>query len=284
MEQTLNFDFSLLNQGYAQTDGDWNFGPICSSFSRIYYVTEGTGSVIFGDRDHLLTPGHLYLIPALMSHYDRCDGRFSHYYIHCIDQTQQTIHWYRQLQLPFELDATEADVLCIRRLNEICPDIPLADAQPDTYDNSSNLLQCSRRFMALPMGVRMEVNGLLLQLLSRFFAHATVRHNVNDNRIIQTLYTIGQHLADTPSIEQLSREVSLTKDAFIRLFRRQTGQTPTDYIIRQRVQHAQMQFISGKRSVKQVALSLGYENVSYFGRLFKKVTDVSPMEFIRQNR
>ena len=45
-----------------------------------------------------------------------------------------------------------------------------------------------------------------------------------------------------------------------------------------------MQFIGGKRSVKQVALSLGYDNVSYFGRLFKKVTDVSPMEFIRQNR
>ena len=42
--------------------------------------------------------------------------------------------------------------------------------------------------------------------------------------------------------------------------------------------------VEGQRSVQKVARLMGYDNVSYFGRLFKKVTDMSPMEFIRQNR
>lgn len=284
MKQTFNFDFQLLNQGFSQMNGTWNFGPICSSFTRIYYVTDGKAHVVFGGNTHSLTPGHIYLIPALTSHWDSSDALFSHYYIHCLDQTYQTIKFYRQLRFPFELPATESDVMVIKRLNSICPNIPLADSKPTTYDNSSNIVQCTRRFQELPMGVRMEVNGLLLQLVSRFFSKAEIKYNVDDVRIVQTLFSIEQNLSNPPSICELAQNASLCKDAFIRLFHRQTGHTPTDYIIRKRIQRAQMLFIGGNHSVKDVALSLGYDNFSYFSRLFKKLTNISPMEFIRQNR
>ena len=128
------------------------------------------------------------------------------------------------------------------------------------------------------------MNGILLQLISRFFNKAEQKYRVSDNRIIKSLYTIEQNLTSPVSLDRLAAEAALSKDAFIRLFRRQTGHTPIDYILRQRIQRAQIMMVEGQRSVQKVARLMGYDNVSYFGRLFKKVTDMSPMEFIRQNR
>lgn len=278
------FDFALLHLGHAHHHREWDFGPICSSFTRLYWVDEGEAQVTIGGRRHSLTPGHLYLIPALTSHYDHCDTSFRHYYLHFVDRTKHIIDYYQQYDMPFQLDVHPSDEKAILRLLQLCPDMALHNASPDTYDTSVGILEAARRFHSRPFALRMEVGGLLMQLLSRFFVNANARQQASDDRIIRTLYTIEKRLADTPSIEHLAANISLSKDAFIRLFRRQTGSTPTDYIIHQRIHHAQMLFVDGHRSVKEVALSVGYDNISYFSRMFKKITDVSPMEFIRQNR
>ena len=278
------FDFSLLNQGHVVHNRDWNFGPICSSFSRIYWIDKGYAHMTFGGRKHKLTEGHLYLIPALTTHYDHCDSEFHQYYIHFMDRTKHIIDYYHRYDMPFELEATSEDKQLVLRLLRLCPNIRLLNPLPATYDTSIGTLDAAKRYQTLPLPLRMEINGIILQLLSRFFAKATPRQTVSDDRIVHTLYTIEQNLAEIPDIEHLANDVNLGKDRFIRLFRQQTGYTPTDYIIRHRIQQAQMLFIDGQRSVKDVALSLGYDNISYFGRLFKKVTDVTPSEFIRQNR
>lgn len=278
-----SFDFILLNQGHVLHHADWNFGPICSSFARIYLVTHGEAEVVIGRRHQTLTPGHLYLIPTFVTHYDLSDSDFGHFYIHFADRSLRIIDYYKRYELPFEVDATPADYDIVRRLMDLCPEVPLPSPHPTAYDNSPNQVVATRRFQSLPLGLRMEVNGLLLLLVSRFFVYARQRHDVSDKRIANALYAIEQDLAHPPSIAQLASAAGVSKDRFIRLFRNQTGHTPTDYIIRQRIHQAQLYFVGGQRSVKEVALTLGYENISYFGRLFKKVTDMSPMEFIRQN-
>ena len=107
---------------------------------------------------------------------------------------------------------------------------------------------------------------------------------MNDKRILQALWVVNNDLAHVPSLDRLADDACMTKDSFIRLFRRQTGTTPTDYIIRRRITQAQLLLVSERRSVKQVAAMVGYENVSYFGRTFRRITGMTPMEFVRQNR
>ena len=284
MKNSVNFDFQLLNLGYTKVSSDWNFGPICSSFTRMYYVTEGESFVTIDKKAHKLTPGHIYLIPALTSHYDHCEDTFSHFYIHCVDQTKRTINYYEHYRFPFELKVTKDDIRICNRLNGLCPNLHLKDIKPETYDTSLSLINSIKRFQSMSMGTRIEVNGLILQLISRFFDKAVPKYSIYDDRIAQSLYTIEQNISCSPSLEQLSNDAGLSKDAYIRLFKRQTSYTPQDYIIRQKIQRAQMMIIDGKRSVKEIAITLGYDNVSYFGRQFKKITEMSPMEFIRQNR
>jgi len=277
------FDFALLNQGYYKGN-NWNFGPICSSFTRLYLVKEGTANIDIGGKNYTLTPGHLYLIPTLVTHYDHCTVSFGHYYLHFVDRSKQLIDYYHRCELPFQIDATNDDRIVFNRLLSLCPDIVLSNPMPETYDTSAGMVKSAQRFQMLPIGVRMEVNALIMLLLSRFFHYAKRPLRVNDARIQHTLYTIEKNLRKNFTIEDLADDVNLGKYRFIRLFKDQVGYTPTDYIIRQRIQQAQMLFIDGNQSVKEVAVSLGYDNVSYFTRLFRKITELTPTQFIKQNK
>jgi AraC-like DNA-binding protein len=281
---SMNYDLTLLNIGFAHHDGDWNFEHICSSFSRIYWVTEGCGEVTFDGKVHRLTPGNLYLIPALVSHSDHCDGVFEHYYIHFMDQSMQIYEHYQQYLFPFEFPVTKADQHIINRLMYLLPDWELHNSDPQSYETQAKTLQGVKLFQSRPLAVQMEINGLLHILFSHFFSMAKPRTTVSDKRIREALWKINKDLANVPSLDVLAGEACMNKDSFIRQFRRQTGSTPTDYIIHRRMMRAQLLFVEGVSSVKEVALQVGYDNISYFGRTFKRITGISPMEFIRQNR
>lgn len=278
-----SFDLALLNIGHF-SGKEWNYGPICSGFSRFYLVDEGSATVTIGGRAHTLSKGHVYLIPSLLTHSDRCHQQFGHYYIHFVDCSKHILDYFHKYDMPLQLDSTAEDQQIIRRLLSLCPDSSLSDPLPETYDNSTSMIQLVQRFKLLPLGKQMEVNALLMLLLSRFFDKAKQQENVSDQRILKALYHIGNNLDKTFSIEEMAEEAHLGVYRFIRLFRQQTGYTPVEYIIRQRILHAQMLFIDGNHTLKEVAGMVGYSNYAYFTRSFKKVTELTPSEFIRQNR
>lgn len=285
MKETIdNLELSLLNVGYANHNADWNFGPVCGAVTRIYWVTEGTASVTIDGDSHPITPGHLYIIPAFVSHYENCNSVFRHYYLHIADTSQHIVNLFDQYELPFELPVLESDKFIFQRLMSLCPKMGLLRPTPDTYETSSCFLQYSQRFSALPLGLKMEIKGLMMLLLSRFFMEGHVGTNVSDERIVRIQRIIERDLQHVPSIDALSSSVSLCKDRFIRLFHKETGLTPTNYIVRKKILRAQILISTKNIPIKQISSELGFSNVSYFGRVFNKVTGISPMEFRRQNK
>ena len=278
-----NMELSLLNIGYAKHNADWNFGPICGAVSRVYWATEDSAYVTIDGERHKITPDHIYLIPAFVSHYENCDGIFQHYYVHIADTSQNILRLFERYKLPFELPADDDTKSVIGKLMELCPQMSLLRPKPDTYETSSCFLAYAQRFNHLPTGIRMQVKGLLLMLLSKFFTEGSERTNVSDKRIAKIQWTIEMKLKKTPSIDEVASSVSLCKDRFIRLFHKETGLTPTDYITRKKILRAQILLAVKQMSVKQVALELGYTNISYFGRVFHKITGLSPMDFKKQN-
>ena len=277
------FDLAILNQGHF-LGNNWNFGPICSGFSRLYLVDEGEAKIKFGGRSHRLTAGHIYLIPSLLTHTDHCESTFGHYYIHFVDCSKRILDYYHKYDMPLQLVSNQEDKQIIKRLLSLCPDTSLNNPVPETYDNSTSMMQLIQRFKLLPLGKQMEANALLMLLLSKFFDKAKQQENVSDQRVLKAMYQIGKNIDKTFSVEEMAEEAHLGKYRFIRLFKQQTGFTPVEYIIRQRILHAQMLFIDGNHTLKEVASMVGYKNFAYFTRTFKKVTQLTPSEFIRQNR
>lgn len=269
----------LLNVGLARHQGDWNWQEVNSPFIRIYYVIDGSAALRLPQGTVPLTPGHLYFVPAFTTHDCQCDGTFTHYYIHAYEEQYPVSSLIDNFTLPTEIEATGLDRQLFDRLIELNPSMTLPQSNPCSYDNKHTLIESVHRNKMRSPGIRLESRGILYQLLARFLAHGVPRAVATDPRISKALNYIAQHL-DTPiSIPALASDACLSDDHFIRLFRSQVGEPPLRYIIRKKVERAQLLLLTDTQAVKSIAYGLGFDDFSYFTRLFRKYTDLSPQAY-----
>ena len=99
-----------------------------------------------------------------------------------------------------------------------------------------------------------------------------------NQHIIKILKYIEAHLSQNLSLKEISDYISLTKEYTAYLFKKETGKTIIDYINERKMIIAKNMIDSGQASLKDVALSLGFENYSYFSKLFKKYYDTTPVK------
>ena len=85
------------------------------------------------------------------------------------------------------------------------------------------------------------------------------------------------------NLNKISNYVSLSKNYFCNIFKKETGITIWDYLIRIRMEEAKRMLLETGQKTYEVSERVGYEDPSYFGRLFKKYTGFTPIEF-RDNK
>lgn len=90
---------------------------------------------------------------------------------------------------------------------------------------------------------------------------------------------IEEHYAETPSLDDLSREAAVSRNYLSSLFKKETGENVWDFLSRTRIRNACRLLESGKYRSYEVAEKVGYDNQAYFSRVFKKVMGVSPSAY-----
>lgn len=86
------------------------------------------------------------------------------------------------------------------------------------------------------------------------------------------------------TVEEISRFVGLSQYHFMRVFKKITSSTLTDFINRHRCNIARHMLLSGEYSVTDAALSSGFNNISYFAKVFKKNTGCLPTALLKKNK
>jgi len=275
MKDTDNLKLTLLNIGGAVHNGGWNWKGISSPFIRLFYVREGHAKIRFVDSTQELCSNCLYLIPSFSLHSYECDTHFSHIYIHIYDK--QFI--LEDLDFPLEIKANTLDVLLVNRLLEINKGRELKQFDPKAYDNSPTLLKNIAEDVHQPEYKVLESKGILLQLLSRFLKYATPKSEASDERIVKVLNYIRKNVNKRIKVCQLSDICNLTEDHFIRLFKKEMQCTPVRYINQKKIEKAQLMLIVENIPIKDIAYDLSFENISYFNRLFKHITQYTPTQY-----
>ncbi|WP_302325222.1 response regulator transcription factor [Enterocloster lavalensis] len=95
---------------------------------------------------------------------------------------------------------------------------------------------------------------------------------------------VEEHLAGDISLEDVAEYVSLSANYFSKLFHRRTGQKFTAYITDKKVKAAKALLLSGNKNVGEIAAELGFENTTYFSKVFKKATGVTPQAYQQGQR
>lgn len=92
---------------------------------------------------------------------------------------------------------------------------------------------------------------------------------------------IDMHFAEDINRNSLAEIVYLDPDYTAKLFKRETGCSLINYIIKKRIDTAKDLLIHTDLSVNLISDKIGYGNYSYFTKLFKKVVGVTPMDYRR---
>ena len=81
------------------------------------------------------------------------------------------------------------------------------------------------------------------------------------------------------SLDEISEELYLSKYYLCRIFKEYTGFTITEYINTYRIKKATQLLENSNESISSISVILGFESVSYFERVFKKIMNVTPLKY-----
>ena len=128
---------------------------------------------------------------------------------------------------------------------------------------------------------RIYCTGQLLSLLSLLISNPKHARQ-SDSLIKLSMDYILENLDKNLNISEISQLFGMSESGFKHKFRQETGFTPIDYINRQKITYAKKQLLKG-HSVIRTAIDIGFNSSSYFTKVFKKYTMMTPTEFIRSS-
>lgn len=92
---------------------------------------------------------------------------------------------------------------------------------------------------------------------------------------------IEEHQSEDLSLGVVSKAVNTSTFYFCKLFKRATGLTFTEYLARVRVERAKNLLLNPNARVSEVAFDTGFQSLTHFNRVFRRVVGKSPTEFRR---
>ncbi len=109
---------------------------------------------------------------------------------------------------------------------------------------------------------------------------------INDEqRIKDAIVYIEQHFADPITLDDIARSIHISKSECCRCFQRVLRQTPFEYLLKHRIFHAakliQHQDPSAN-SISNLAITVGFGNISYFNKVFKRYLHMTPTEYKKE--
>jgi AraC family transcriptional regulator len=86
-------------------------------------------------------------------------------------------------------------------------------------------------------------------------------------------------MEDDLSLDEMAQSVGLSTAHFARMFRKSTGQTPHQFVLRQRLERAQAMLRAPDARVLDVAVACGFKTQQHFAQAFRDFWRVSPTEY-----
>ena len=115
-----------------------------------------------------------------------------------------------------------------------------------------------------------------------FRAHAFLSGDANihqDELVVEAQQWLQDNLHQRVNISDMLPSLQVSSRTLQRRFRQATGQTPLQYLNRKRLEAATDMLRASNLNVSEIAWQLGWQDVSYFTRLFRQHTGMTPARY-----
>ncbi len=127
-----------------------------------------------------------------------------------------------------------------------------------------------------PLRREASPGGVRSQVAPETAEHHKVRYSAV---IRKALEYIDGHYAETLSLRAVSQYIHLNPNYFCQLFKEETGENFSNYLTVLRLRKAEELLRESDLKAYEIAERVGYPNLSYFSRLFKKYFGKSPFDY-----
>ena len=134
--------------------------------------------------------------------------------------------------------------------------------------------------------VNFMLQELIIRLLQSKARNLLLREQAGPGheRLRHVTAYIAQHLQDDLTVDDLSEQACMSKPHFFRCFKNTFGITPVEYINARRIELARELLATTNRSLTDICYQIGFNNTSYFSRLFKRYERLSPSAYRKKYR
>lgn len=252
-----HLDIHIDTVGFDTVGPEWHIPHLPYPHHRLYYVSNGSANIMLSDSTLQLKEGHMYLIPAFTLTKISCKESLSHHFCHFRFNHKDIIDLFDIYHPPLDIPA-------------------LGDAE--------QLFQAlNRYYLENSLYASLIVNGSIQQLLAPFFKNCQ-RPPVEILRLEPVLSYIEENIDSKLPNRSLAEILQLDTIYFTNLFSKSMGISPTQYIIKKRLAHAQTLLLSTDLKVIEIAALSGFDNPMYFSQLFKKRVGLTPLTYRNYSR
>lgn len=159
----------------------------------------------------------------------------------------------------------------------------------DSYDSRDSLIPniglalLANHDSATPVGkfyTDSLIQTLILHLLKNYstakFTGENLKSGLSGYKLRLVQEYINENLSEDLSLTEIAEAAGLSRFHFARAFRKTTGETPQQYLMRQRIERAKELLAKKDTPLIEISLQTGFKNQSHFTTLFRKYTKLTP--------
>ncbi|MGN7759872.1 helix-turn-helix domain-containing protein [Paenibacillus sp. 22594] len=259
-----NLKLDLIMADYNLCSTDWKDLDYTPDYSKFYFICEGEGWLKIGEQEYYPQPGELYLMP---------EGVKQSY--SCISSQPFHKYWCH-----FSVRAGDMSLFKILELSHVCSTVDL-DIVKEMF--SSIVFHAKSSEIYAQLLAKSKLMELFAYYLSKLdLNEITLKNLTSVEKLTKILNHIEANIEQNITVHELAEIAHMHPNYFIRLFKKQLGVPPIQYITRKKIEKAKELLTATTSTISEIAEQLGFSDLFYFSKQFKKNAGLTPTDFRKQ--
>lgn len=257
----IEYPFYIQMAGISYCDGTYKIDRRNSNIYCFEYIIKGEGTIRINGQEFNASSGDIYILPKGHDHLYFSNAK-----------NPWTKIW-------FNIKGSLIDNLMqVYKLNNIYY-IKNLDLKELFYKMFFEVQQTNETTEQIFRKASIIFHEILLKIYSKVEICKTIENEI----AFQLKQYMDNHIESNLSIKTLANYVFRSPSQTIRIFKKEYGVTPYNYLLSKKIETAKLLLINTNMPIKQIAVKLKFADEHYFSNFFKSKTGISPISFRNNN-